>query len=51
MDRGALAQVRQDCAKVVENIEASRFGRFGWFLDPDGKKVELWQPPAPTAGN
>lgn len=22
------------------------FGRFGWFLDPEGNKVELWQPPA-----
>jgi predicted enzyme related to lactoylglutathione lyase len=20
------------------------FGRFGWFIDPEGNKVELWQP-------
>ncbi|GMR15281.1 MAG: hypothetical protein BMS9Abin30_0906 [Gammaproteobacteria bacterium] len=21
------------------------FGRFGWIVDPDGKRVELWEPP------
>ncbi len=23
----------------------SEYGRFGWFTDPEGNKVELWQPP------
>ena len=22
------------------------YGRFGWFTDPEGNRVELWQPPA-----
>ncbi len=22
------------------------FGRFGWFNDPEGNRVELWQPPS-----
>jgi predicted enzyme related to lactoylglutathione lyase len=22
----------------------SEFGQFGWFTDPEGNKVELWQP-------
>jgi predicted enzyme related to lactoylglutathione lyase len=21
------------------------YGRFGWFTDPEGNRVELWQPP------
>ena len=27
----------------------SPYGRFGWFTDPEGNRVELWQPPEPTA--
>ena len=23
------------------------YGRFAWFLDPDGRKVELWEPILP----
>lgn len=25
-------------------------GRFAWVLDPDGIKIELWEPAAPAAG-
>ena len=38
-------QVAAAGAKVFDKPEASEFGAFGWFLDPDGNKVELWQPP------
>lgn len=41
-----LAQLRAAGVAVDERIEASEFGRFGWFMDPDGNRVELWQPPA-----
>ena len=42
---GALAQVQEGGATLVGEVEESEFGRFGWFLDPEGNKVELWQPP------
>lgn len=42
---GALAQVKEGGAVVMGEREESEFGRFGWFIDPDGNKVELWQPP------
>ena len=45
---GALAQVVEGGATPVGEIEESEFGRFGWFIDPEGSKVELWQPPDPT---
>jgi len=38
----ALQQVAG--AEIVGEVEEYDFGRFGWFLDPDGNKVELWQP-------
>jgi predicted enzyme related to lactoylglutathione lyase len=40
----ALEQVRLGGAQIVGKIESYDNGRFGWFLDPDGNKVELWQP-------
>jgi predicted enzyme related to lactoylglutathione lyase len=43
----ALGQVAAGGAQVVGDIEKSEYGSFGWFIDPDGNKVELWQPPEP----
>jgi predicted enzyme related to lactoylglutathione lyase len=45
----ALEQVRAGGAQVMDQIERSEYGQFGWFMDPDGNKVELWQPPADGA--
>ena len=41
----ALANVRDAGAKVITDKEEHDFGRFGWFIDPDGNRVELWEPP------
>lgn len=41
-----LAQLRADGVTVDERVEESEFGRFGWIMDPEGTRVELWQPPA-----
>jgi len=40
----ALGQVHLGGARVVGEVEEHEYGRFGWFVDPDGNKVELWQP-------
>lgn len=40
-----LAQLRAVGASVDERVESSEFGRFGWVTDPEGNRVELWQPP------
>lgn len=41
---GLLAHLRTIGMTVDERVEDSEFGRFGWFVDPDGNRVELWQP-------
>jgi predicted enzyme related to lactoylglutathione lyase len=41
----ALDKVRAGGAEVLEEREDHDFGRFGWFVDPDGNRVELWEPP------
>lgn len=41
----ALANVAAGGAQVLPEREEHDYGRFGWFEDPDGNRVELWQPP------
>jgi predicted enzyme related to lactoylglutathione lyase len=41
-----LAQLRADGVTVDERTDSSEFGHFGWITDPEGTRVELWQPPA-----
>ncbi|TKB54685.1 VOC family protein [Ferrimonas aestuarii] len=41
---GALAQVEQGGATLVAEVVEESYGRFGWFVDPEGNKIELWQP-------
>jgi len=40
----ALKQVAAGGAKLVGEVERYPYGNFGWFIDPDGNKVELWEP-------
>ena len=42
----ALANVAAGGATVIPETEDHDYGRFGWFEDPDGNRVELWQPPS-----
>jgi predicted enzyme related to lactoylglutathione lyase len=45
-DLAALLDVlRDEGCEVLGKTEESEFGKFGWVLDPEGNKVELWQPP------
>ena len=40
-----LTQLRDGGAEVDEKIEEMEgVGRFGWAVDPEGNRFELWQP-------
>ena len=43
-----LAVLRAEGVEVLDKVDESEFGKFGWIIDPDGNKVELWQPPTGT---
>ncbi len=43
-----LEQLKARGAKVDEKVESSEFGSFGWCFDPEGNKIELWEPPIET---
>lgn len=40
-----LAALRAEGVQVQDKVEESEYGKFGWILDPDGHKIELWEPP------
>lgn len=40
-----LAQLRSEGVEVDEKTEESEFGKFGWIMDPEGTRIELWEPP------
>ena len=43
---GLIAALRAEGCEVVGEPQDSEYGKFGWVMDPDGNKVELWEPPA-----
>ena len=42
---GLLAVLRQEGCNVVDKTDTSEQGNFDWVIDPEGNKVELWEPP------
>ncbi len=39
-----LAALKSEGVTVDEKIEESEYGRFGWAMDPEGNRIELWEP-------
>ena len=45
LDR-VVAELRAEGCDVDDKVEVSEFGKFGWVMDPEGNRIELWEPPA-----
>jgi predicted enzyme related to lactoylglutathione lyase len=43
---GVLEALRSEGCEVDDKVERSEFGSFGWLMDPEGNRIELWQPPS-----
>ena len=41
-----VAALKAEGCNVLDKIDESEYGKFAWVIDPEGNKVELWQPPA-----
>ncbi len=39
-----LATLKEEGVTVLGEIEEYDYGKFGWILDPEGNKIELWEP-------
>jgi predicted enzyme related to lactoylglutathione lyase len=42
-----LAQLRAGGVQVDDKIDDSEYGKFGWATDPEGNRIEIWEPPKP----
>ena len=40
-----LKALREEGCDVLDKTDDSEYGKFGWVMDLEGNKVELWQPP------
>lgn len=38
-----IEKARKGGAKIIGAVENTEYGIFGWFIDPEGIKIELWQ--------
>jgi len=45
-----LDQLRGMGCEVDAKVEETDYGNFGWVMDPEGNRIELWEPPAAPAG-
>ncbi|MFL5929451.1 MAG: VOC family protein [Gaiellaceae bacterium] len=42
--RALLDALKEEGCDVVDKFEESEYGKFGWVIDPEGNKIELWEP-------
>jgi predicted enzyme related to lactoylglutathione lyase len=40
-----LAALRREGIEVDPKVEEGEYGRFAWIMDPEGNRIELWEPP------
>jgi len=40
-----LNELRREGVDVDEKTDEADFGKFGWVMDPEGNRIELWEPP------
>lgn len=39
-----LATLEKEGVKIVGEMQEFEYGKFGWVMDPEGNKIELWEP-------
>ena len=46
-DLQALVSVlKAEGCNVLDKMDISEYGKFAWVIDPEGNKIELWEPPS-----
>jgi predicted enzyme related to lactoylglutathione lyase len=39
-----LKLLKEEGVEIVGEMQEYPYGKFGWIMDPDGNKIELWEP-------
>jgi catechol 2,3-dioxygenase-like lactoylglutathione lyase family enzyme len=45
---GLMKALEEEGVEICGKPEDTEFGKFGWIMDPEGNKIELWEPPVET---
>jgi predicted enzyme related to lactoylglutathione lyase len=41
---GLLKDLKEEGVEIAGEMQTYEYGKFAWIMDPDGTKVELWEP-------
>ena len=44
---GLLEQLKSEGVEVLKHTD-DEYGKFGWVMDPEGNRIELWEPGVPS---
>jgi predicted enzyme related to lactoylglutathione lyase len=36
--------LQKEGVQLAGDMQAYEYGKFGWIIDPEGNKIELWEP-------
>ena len=39
-----LEELKKEGIQITGDVEVFEYGKFGWIMDPEGNKIELWEP-------
>src|SRR5215471_11208202 len=42
--KGLLEKLKAEGVNVDPKVEEAEYGKFGWITDPEGNRIELWEP-------
>jgi predicted enzyme related to lactoylglutathione lyase len=40
-----LGELQREGVEIVPHREEAEYGKFAWVVDPEGNRIELWEPP------
>ena len=42
--KGLVAALKTEGVELVGEMQEEAYGKFAWIMDPEGNKIELWEP-------
>lgn len=39
-----MEELKKEGVRIVGELQKHEHGKFGWIMDPEGNKIELWEP-------
>ena len=42
--KALLGKLKEEGVQIIGDIQEEEYGKFGWIMDPEGNKIELWEP-------